>query len=451
METTNNNALRIRRFATAFITSISLLVANTGLGDGIGGSGWAMGNISQFHSIVINGLHYETTNANVWVNGEPAELFQIEIGQLVAAFVDYDTLEALEVHQYDTVTGRVQEAEVWDETLAQMSLRVLDQDILVDVETVVHFEDPFKIKKDKYVTIGGLRTEDGLIRASVVEEAEDKHDLLVSGLVDDLDDDEFRIGDLTITSPYLAEYVQEGWLFEGAPVMVHGDDYKDGQLSAATIISIPIQMVSLDHDPGYAEIRIDGTIDSYDPQTGAMRVNDIPLTISEKTVLHDLRDYIRWFGLADIYPSDAVSVVAALRGGGLHLTKLVRLKKGMVFLRAPLQHADVDLDTLHLVEANVGGWTRAEQIRFGNKKIEYEELAELVRPNDAIAVEWKKDGKIKKLTALPDCAENQWQTYRERRSLPKEDRKALEKELKEARESLKKNEDWRGYFCFDAL
>lgn len=443
--TRNKNAVARHLLVTA-LTLFAFITTQTGISDGIGGSGMVSGRVSQFHSIVVNGVHYETTNSVVQVNGEMAELSQIKVGQLVMALVDYETLEALEIDQFDTVTGPIQAVEVWDEGLAQMHLRVLEQDVIVDIETVFHLEDPLGLKTGNAVTIGGLRDEEGFIRASVIEQAQDKHDLLVSGLADHVAPDSFRIGDLRITSPYLAEYIEAGWLYEGASVLVHGETYEDEELVAATVMPIPVEMVVAGIDPGYAEIRIDGPIHEYDPETGAMSVNGIDLTVTEKAVFHDLRDFIRWFGMHDIYPSDVVSVVAKRGSTGLNVTKLVRLKKAKTFIRAPLESQDLQAESLRVLQASIDDWTQASEIRFAGEKVKDDELPDLVRARDGVEVEWKNDGKIKHFNAVPRCStSNAWWRYSADGSLTKEEQKANAK----ARKRLKK-EDRRAYACFMA-
>lgn len=440
---------KARKSERALLVGLLFMAAVLGVGsangDGIGGSGFVHGSVAQFRSIVVGGVHYQTENALVWLNGTPGDLSQIEVGHQVLALVNFATLEALEVHQYDAVTGKIEQIDVWDETLAQIHMRVLEQDVILDIETVFHV-DPSKLKKDKHVTINGLRDASGVIRATSVEETQDKHELLIAGLVEDLDYDEFEIGDVKITSPYLAEYISEGWLYEGAAVSVRGVDYKSGVLEASSISAIPIEVVVLGYSRGYSEIRVDGEIDSYDPTTARMTVNGIALLISDRAVMHDLRDHVRWFGLHDLYPSDVVSLAATRDGGELKVSKLVRLKKAESLIRAPLDARDEHDATLRVLGKRIDGWEDADETEFAGEKVEDEELLDLLQTNDGIEFHWKKDGKLKRLAAVPDCGDfDPWQHYHTLMQLTKEELKALEK----TRKALKKT-DPRAYACFPA-
>ena len=51
---------------------------------GIGRTGIAMGPISTFGSVVVNGVRYETTTANFTVNGSPGTQDDLRVGQVIS-------------------------------------------------------------------------------------------------------------------------------------------------------------------------------------------------------------------------------------------------------------------------------------------------------------------------------------------------------------------------------
>jgi len=68
----------------------------------------------------------------------------------------------------------------------------------------------------------------------------------------------------------------------------------------------------------------------------------------------------------------------------------------------------------------------------------------LIRVADALEVEWKSDGKVKRIEATPSCGDEsgRWDEYRRRRDMSKDEWETLKDTLK----ALKK-EDLRAWAC----
>lgn len=130
---------------------------------GIGRNGFAVGSISTFGSIVVNGVRYDTSSATFTVNDTAGNESDLRVGQIVAVTGTIDengtTGTAETVTFDDNVTGPVESVD-----LVGSELVVLGQVVLVRPET--SFDDSFAPVSLEGVNVGQVIEVSGQIDAS---------------------------------------------------------------------------------------------------------------------------------------------------------------------------------------------------------------------------------------------------------------------------------------------
>lgn len=170
---------------------------------GIGRTGFAQGPISNFGSVVVNGVRYETNSATFSVNGVSGTQDDLRVGQVVTVRGSVDDNgvdgDAEEISFEDNVKGPIQ---VIDRALSQIV--VLGQTVLIDPET--SFDDSISpssiegLSVDSIVEISGLVDATGRITATRIERKAAGTEFEVLGIVSNLDSNNlrFNINDLVV-------------------------------------------------------------------------------------------------------------------------------------------------------------------------------------------------------------------------------------------------------------
>jgi len=205
---------------------------------GIDAGGLAYGVITSFGSVVVNGVRYDTTSAEILVAGVPASESDLRVGDVVEleGELDEDGVNgtALSIRTDSVVEGPVESID-----LEAGVLVVLGQTI--DVSTTTSFDDEFVPRTLEGVAVGmrvevdGLISADGRIQATRIERDEDDSDFEVRGLVADLDPvaSTFRINELRVDySAAQREDFPAAGLSDGDLVEAEGDVFQNGVLQA---------------------------------------------------------------------------------------------------------------------------------------------------------------------------------------------------------------------------
>ena len=139
---------------------------------GIGRTGIAVGPISTFGSVVVNGVRYNTDNATFTIDGQPATQADLKVGQVVVVkgSIDDDDVNgtADDISYDDEVTGLISSIDA-----AGQSFVVLNQTVLVNADT--SFEDEFVpssfdgLAVGQRVEVSGLFDANGDIVATRIE------------------------------------------------------------------------------------------------------------------------------------------------------------------------------------------------------------------------------------------------------------------------------------------
>lgn len=209
---------------------------------GIGRTGIAKGPISTFGSIVVNGVHYDTSSATFTVNGAPGSQEDLRVGQVVTVSGSIDDNgidgDADEVEFEDDVTGPVESI---DPVAGQ--LVVLGQTVLISAET--SFDDSIRpasidgLTVNDIIEVSGLVDASGRITATRIESKAGETELEVRGIVGNLNTTSFLFDINGLTVDYSAATLENfsgGALTDGDLVEAKGTSFGAGGELIATLV-----------------------------------------------------------------------------------------------------------------------------------------------------------------------------------------------------------------------
>lgn len=244
---------------------------------GIGGSGYTSGSVSGFGSIFVNGVEFETDGSTF--TGDARSEADLEVGMVVEV---EGTVNA------DGITGRAHTiryrrllhgtVDVGGNTIAiDGGLTVLGQRVVTDSQTV--FEPGAsgylllaEIGEGDVLDIDGFLRTDGIHATRVAVAAPDfvpGDALELRGIIDELDEDSFRIGGLNVI--YSAPALGEGDLADGALVrVIAASPPASGEALQATLVEVEAKASGSAGEP----VELEGVVS----QSGGNRfVNGHPL------------------------------------------------------------------------------------------------------------------------------------------------------------------------------
>jgi len=199
------DTLRILRIIVALFSSLFLLSCSSGgsdtvAGGGIGGTGYVgVGTITEFGSIVVNGVRLDTTNAMVFIRGkemgmgDQAIRDNLKLGHVV---IVEGTLNengtsgsAARVMFTPHVRGPV--TQITDIDATAKRLIVLGQTVIIDDNSTVFTNTSFEnLSLNNVVEVSGMADTSGEIRATYLEKVADSFDPItvceVKGMVQNL-------------------------------------------------------------------------------------------------------------------------------------------------------------------------------------------------------------------------------------------------------------------------
>jgi hypothetical protein len=247
-------ARRVVAFATAVASAAAMWACASG--GGITGTSIVYGPISGFGSIVVNDIEFDTTNAEVTIDGDPATSADLALGMIVAVRGKVDreagTGDADVIGADHLLFGPVDAVNAADGTFVAMS-----QLVITDAETVFDGTSLETLAPGDVVEIFGVVDADVSMRATRVE-LQDEYDAFeLTGTITDLDTaaKTFRFGVLTVDyGAAVVEGAPAGGLVDGLFVEAETDEPPVGDV--LTAISIEVQDQTLGFEPGAkAEVR----------------------------------------------------------------------------------------------------------------------------------------------------------------------------------------------------
>ena len=268
-------------------------------GAGISGSGKAVGVITQFGSIFVNGVEYDTSNAVIVVNGVLATEDDLGVGMVVfiQGTVNEDGVTGIAevVIVDDNLKGPISEiTSATDESGALLDARqitVLGIDVVIERTGTVFEDTTFEsLSAGDFVEIYGFAESGNNIRATRVERENFVAGVTkveVYGAVNALDTtaETFMLGNYTVNySAAIFDDIDESTFANGLLVEVKGT------LASADALSIDATKIEptgidggdaedngeVDVDTSFGdddEFTTEGTINSYDPATNTFVIN----------------------------------------------------------------------------------------------------------------------------------------------------------------------------------
>lgn len=267
---------------------------------GISGNGIAMGPISTFGSIVVNGVHYETTNTTFTFDDNPSTEDQLEVGDivLVRGTINDDgvTGTATTVFSDDDVTGPITAGSI---DLTANQFEVLGQ--LVQVTPETSFDDegisPASLEglaDGDIVEVHGFFTPDDVNGVDIVAtRIEDKSaagltDDEVHGIVSNRTDTTFTINDLLVdySAAQLDNSFPNGLISDGDFVEAKGTSSVINGVLTLTATSVELEDDGINGDDG-DHVEVEGFISGFVNSTTDFFVAGVQVRVDAGTVVTD--------------------------------------------------------------------------------------------------------------------------------------------------------------------
>ncbi len=268
--------------------------------EGTGDTATAYGTVSGFGSIYVNGIHFDTTEASVFIDGTPAEESDLDVGMVVEVsgrIYNTGVDGTAEVIQADRAIEGIIEAShslAWD----RKSIEVLGQTIFVSKDTTFRNTDFDALAEGMAVAVSGFVIESGLVNATYVTASTVMPEIdpvEVEGYISaaSVDDNLVELNGLTIniTSAQM-ENGSFSDLTPGARIEVKG--YVDTETGVFTAYNIALKRPRRDYG---RHTTLEGVVRALDDTRNTFLINDNLVQVSNATIengyLSDLEDGVR--------------------------------------------------------------------------------------------------------------------------------------------------------------
>jgi hypothetical protein len=302
--------------------TLGLVVACGGGGGSVAGIdrlGVTTGSISGFGSVIVNGVEYDTDDADFDIDDGPGSQSDLRVGQRVKIQWDSSddgvTRNAQSVSYDDLLEGPIDSIDP-----ANQRLVILGQDVIVDAATSFDDEivprDLTGLELDDVVEVSGLIDANGAIRATRIDFSENSDDFEVRGRVESLDpvDRTFIINNLTVD--YL-DVLNPPVLSNGLFVEVEGDSFDAGTLFATRVEIEDDDISGADEgDDGELEGYITDFVSATDFSVSGVAVTTNGQTTYEDGVVGDLALNVK------------VEVEGEVNSSGVLVARQVEFKSG---------------------------------------------------------------------------------------------------------------------------
>ena len=446
-----------RTLITLAFAVLSATSALHAIADGISGSGV----VKYFHSVVIDGVHYQTDKAIIRINGEPAMEADLKVGYHVSYRADGDTLEAWSMDYYDTVAGPVESVQIIDADMQIAKIRVLGQTVQTDADTWLHGVTLEGLREGMPVAISAEWLPNGKLIASAVDATRRATNVL-SGPIRKVEDSEFQIGGVEVDAANIGLTVNGTALVEGD--WVHALGFYDGEklhadrlqrMADRSIKALPIttegairrengrwklrDMVLAITDevpedearllPGIRatisgvlnpdgtlraeqvrpdasrRYRLDGVIESVQGNGASLTIDGREITMDDRTSLRDDRDGYRWLGPEDLGAYDAVSLIVEEVDGVLRARKVTRTAelKSLIRARVTAMHWWRGPELLKKRQATAFD---ARSARYHGKRVSPWRLRFLLKTGDEMTLRYDSRGQVVSAEVVAESEES---------------------------------------------
>lgn len=269
---------------------------------GIEGTGDTMasrGVVTRLGSIYVNGVHFETADAEIYVDGEQATEHAIEPGMVVTVYAKPGASSAEAVANKVTVerlvSGDIRDIGISDDDM--LTLKVPGYTVLVPEDANFSGTNYDSLSLGNTISVSGLEVDESTIYASQITALPDAQYIFIRGRIRNLDDQaqRFAINDMTIDYQMAiltnADSSSQG-LEPGQYVSVKGHQTTMDSNLVAESVSI---LSPFNYRDGLA-ITEEGFVSDYQSEY-SFKVNGVSVDASQTAVtggeLSDLRNRVR--------------------------------------------------------------------------------------------------------------------------------------------------------------
>jgi hypothetical protein len=210
------------------------------MGGGIAGTSSVLGAISGFGSVIVGGIEFDTTRAAITIEGDPVDESALKLGMVAAVRGTVDRRTGRGVAELVAVED-LAEGPLDAVDRATGTLRLLDQQVLTDAETVFDPVPLAELERDDHVEVSGFLDASARIRATRVARKLEDLEIELKGFIEDLDSSAstFRLGGVTVDfAGAIVEGAPTGGLANGLFVEIEGEDRPSGGVLTAVGVEV---------------------------------------------------------------------------------------------------------------------------------------------------------------------------------------------------------------------
>jgi len=319
----------------------------------------AVGPITAFGSVIVNGVRYDTSTATFTKDGAAAVQGDLSVGQfvVVTGTIDDDNSNAVAttVDFEDIVEGPI------GSIITGSGFVALGQTVLVSLgSTSIDDSCPDPLAIDVNVEVSGSVLENGDINATRVECKALLGVMEVKGKVSGLDSVAmtFQINALTVDfSGITPRNFPGGDITNGDPVEVKGTNL-DGPTLTLTATDVEFKGPRFGDDEG-DHVEVEGFITDFLSATGGFTVSPFRVTTDDNT-----RYEPAGLGATDLGPNLKVEVEGEINDAGLLLATKIQFKQATnIRVTGEVDFVDPNTETLRILNITIS----TDDSRFEDK------------------------------------------------------------------------------------
>ena len=264
-----NQITRTALSAAIALTVVACSPSGTGGLAGIGGSGYvSSGSVTGFGSVFVNGVEFETDNASITIDGSQSAETDLGVGDVCvlqgSVNVDGVTGTATTIVCNDELEGYVLDVSLLNNGIGTMN--VMGQIVTITADTVFDSDTKASIADliaTDIVEVHGYPDGKGNIYATRIETKNSEEDIEVKGLISNLTDTTFELGNLRVDYSSATEVASN--LADGLYVEVKTQDALIGDVTNGfTLIASKVEIeedgdLDVDGDEG-EDLEVQGIV-----------------------------------------------------------------------------------------------------------------------------------------------------------------------------------------------
>ncbi len=313
---------------------------------GIGGLGVSQGPITEFGSIFVNGVKFETDGAIVTIDDRPGNDSELKLGMFVTvkgSINDDGTAgTALSIEFEADIEGPIDSIDLAGNSLVVMSQTVI-VDVLTKYENVLGLSD---LNPNDMVEVSGLLSGSGVIQATLIERKPETFQVNVTeielkGRIEGLDPfaETFLIGTQLVTyTGAVFEDMNPGDLTNGLLVEAKGTRDSSGLLSATKIEK---EDSGLGESEEGLKVEVEGLVTDFSSLS--------EFSVNGQAVITTSFTQFKGGTADDIHLNSRVEVEGLINGSGVLVAKEIEFHQNKFKIKADVESIDLSANTVTLL------------------------------------------------------------------------------------------------------